>query len=556
VAILAGASVCAHAPAQPQPQSVVDTPHNLSASGRGALRSAGESEVCVFCHAPHNSSPIRPLWNRATPVEAYTIYTSRALEAQPGQPTGVSKMCLSCHDGTIAVGSVLSRDSVIQMARGMATLPRGASNLGTDLSDDHPISFKYDTTLSGKDPKVRSPTQIPHETRLDSNGELQCTTCHDAHSNKQGKFLVMQNSSSELCLSCHQVGTTTIAGHSQCADCHQPHTAPSGPYLLRQRTATETCLRCHGGGTPMAADIASEIHKVSSHDTNPPVDPPLPLSEHASCTSCHEPHTMARGSGVAPGLHPSLGRMDGISTSGAALAKASTEAEVCFKCHADGNKRQPFIARRSVQNNTRQQFSSSAVSFHPVLVQGRNPTVPSLRPGWTTGSLVYCSSCHASETSPASGGAGLKGVHGSQYAPLLAARYDTSDFSSESASTYALCYQCHDRANILSNASFPQHSLHIVDQHTPCSACHDAHGISATQGSPRGNSNLINFDISIVHPSAAGRLEFIDQGQFAGECFLSCHGVDHGPKAYPAAASTVRSGPSRTAPARPMPPRR
>ena len=63
--------------------------------------------ACNTCHTPHGAAPVRPLWNRYTPIDAYRIYTSRSLDAEPGQPTGASKMCLSCHDGTIALGAVL-----------------------------------------------------------------------------------------------------------------------------------------------------------------------------------------------------------------------------------------------------------------------------------------------------------------------------------------------------------------------------------------------------------------------------------------------------------------
>ena len=44
--------------------------------------------MCIFCHASHNASPIRPLWNRSMPIDAYTIYTSRALDAEPGYAEG------------------------------------------------------------------------------------------------------------------------------------------------------------------------------------------------------------------------------------------------------------------------------------------------------------------------------------------------------------------------------------------------------------------------------------------------------------------------------------
>lgn len=533
-------------PAAAQPTSVVDSPHNLSAGGPGQVRASMESQVCIFCHAPHNALAARPLWNRAMPPDAYSIYTSRALDAQPGQPTGSSKMCLSCHDGTIAVGSVVSRGMPIQMARGVTTLPAGSSNLGTDLRDDHPVSFRFDSMLAGRDPKLRAPASLPHEIRLDGNSELQCTTCHDAHNNSRGHFLVMRNSNSELCLSCHQVGSTSVAGHSQCIDCHQPHSAPSGPYLLRARTVTDTCMKCHGGLDQHAPSIAAEMSRLSVHDTGSAVDPEEPAAAHATCTDCHEPHTMSHGRSAAPGIHPNFGRIGGINASGSRVQSASFEFEVCFKCHADTRSVEPYIPRRIVQANTRMEFSPSAVSFHPVQAPGRNPQVPSLRPGWTTGSIISCSDCHGSE-SRITGGAG--GVHGSNFAPILSARYETADFTSESASSYALCYQCHDRASILSDASFPGHRRHIVDQRTPCAACHDAHGIASSQGNQTNNSNLINFATSMVFPDrATGRLEFRDTGLFSGECFLSCHGVDHSPKRYPepglpgAPAGRIRPG--------------
>src|SRR5437763_9762877 len=113
--------------------SILNSPHNLSARGPGQIRAVNESQVCIFCHTPHNASPVQPLWNRNMPVSAYKVYSSGSLHAKPSQPTGSSKLCLSCHDGTIALGSVLSRGEPIVMSGGITTLPPGSSNLGTDL---------------------------------------------------------------------------------------------------------------------------------------------------------------------------------------------------------------------------------------------------------------------------------------------------------------------------------------------------------------------------------------------------------------------------------------
>ena len=531
---LASILLCvAPALAAAQPQSVVNSRHNLSATGPGPVRATIEDQVCIFCHAPHNASPVRPLWNRHTPVEAYTIYSSRSLDALPGQPTGNSKMCLSCHDGTIALGEVVSRSTPILMTGGVTTMPAGASNLGLALSDDHPISFRYDSGLAGKDHKLKDPGALPPDVHLDANRELQCTTCHDAHDDSKGKFLVMRNDNSQLCNACHQVGTTLISAHQNCSACHQPHSAPSGPYLLRKQTVSETCLQCHNGTVPQAADIQSDMSKVSVHDTQSPVDPQGPPAEHTSCTSCHEPHTMGLGGGAAPSIHPNFGRVSGMSVSGSFIAAATAEYEVCFKCHGDDTPMGLTVARQIAQPSKRLSMSQSGASFHPVEGPGRNPDVPSLVPGLTVSSIIYCSSCHASDAGKNAGGTGTDGTHGSNHRPLLSNRYDTADYSVESEQTYALCYKCHDRNSILGDRSFPYHKKHIVEYRASCAVCHDAHGIASAQGNPSSNGNLMNFATLVVTPdSRTGKLQFRDLGLYRGECYLSCHGASHSPRSY------------------------
>ncbi|MEJ2545748.1 MAG: hypothetical protein P8Y99_16920, partial [Calditrichaceae bacterium] len=102
-------------------QSVVDSRHNLSVSGPGTVKATNESEVCIFCHTPHNSSPRKPLWNKADPGVTYDLYSSSTLDATPGQPDGFSLLCLSCHDGTIALGDVISRTDLIEIAGGISS---------------------------------------------------------------------------------------------------------------------------------------------------------------------------------------------------------------------------------------------------------------------------------------------------------------------------------------------------------------------------------------------------------------------------------------------------
>ena len=83
------------------------TKHNLSTTGPGPIKADSETEICAACHTPHYAEPQSPpLWNRGFPSANYTPYSSPSLQAAPGLPTGYSKLCLSCHDGTMAIGAV------------------------------------------------------------------------------------------------------------------------------------------------------------------------------------------------------------------------------------------------------------------------------------------------------------------------------------------------------------------------------------------------------------------------------------------------------------------
>jgi predicted CXXCH cytochrome family protein len=565
--------------AQSGPTSVVNSPHNLSVSGTGTIKSSTEQEVCIFCHTPHNSAPVQPLWNRNLPASAYKVYSSPSLVSTPGQPTGSSKLCLSCHDGTIALGSVLSSNQPIVMANGVATLPQGTTNLGTDLSGDHPISFTYDTNLATENGNLVNPSALPPQIKLES-GQLQCVSCHDPHNDSLGSFLVMSNTNSQLCSSCHVLsGEATVTGHNQCNDCHQQHNAPSGPLLLVQSTVSATCAVCHGSsipttqpasasaevgisaGTPALGgsvidapneglltplmtgiSVANDLNKSSRHNADvrgsfTSVASKTTIQEGkkdvVNCAGCHEPHTMKNGQAKAPNISPMLGKTTGVTSSGANTRRAKYEYEVCFKCHGTNSSDTPYVTRKSLQTNVRMQFVPSAVSFHPVAAPGRGRDVPSLVPGMTTATMIYCTDCHNSDTSKKAGGSGPNGPHGSDIAPLLVSNYDTIDGSSESSTAYALCYRCHERSSILGNISFIKHRDHIVNDRTPCAVCHDAHGISSAQGTIMSNSHLINFDTTVVFPDPiTKKLEYRSASPRSGKCYLLCHGKVHSGTRY------------------------
>lgn len=528
------------------------TRHNLSVSGPGAVTALSETRVCVFCHTPHNTTPQTPLWNRADQGATYVPYSSSTLEAAPGQPTGASRLCLGCHDGTVALGSVLSEETAIALAGGVTVMPDGAGLLGTDLMDDHPVSFAYSAALAAADGRLTDPALLTGEVRLDGVGELQCTACHDPHDDANGKFLVLPAADAALCETCHRPEHWATASHNTaavtlsgretdrgipspnaCLNCHDAHGGQGASRLLAFALEEDGCLVCHSAAGP-AADIAADLEKASRHpvDLTSGVHDPrevLPVgTPHVECVDCHDPHAARTGSTAAPGVPGPLNAVRGVDTDGTALAEITFGYELCYACHADAPGLPAAATPRELdQNNTRLEFDPANPSFHPVEAPGVGAGVPSLYDGWTTSSLVACTDCHTSDGSPAAGGSGPAGPHGSVYPYLLGWNYETGQGQLESPTAYALCYRCHDRSIILSATSFRFHRRHVVTAQFSCNACHDPHGISATQGDALNHSRLINFDLTWTEPEdSTGEMEFVDYGGY-GTCTLKCHNHNH-----------------------------
>jgi predicted CXXCH cytochrome family protein len=180
--------------------SISGSAHDFSTTGWSG------GEICVACHAPHNNVDVAdaPLWNHKISVAVYDLYASPTLTAEDiTQPGGVSKLCLSCHDGTVAIDAFGGSD-------GSHTIGEGR-NLGTDLSDDHPVSFVYDTALAAEDGGLFDPASTPSgiangtiEADMLFAGKMECASCHDVHNKYNNvRLLKLSNSSSALCFTCH-----------------------------------------------------------------------------------------------------------------------------------------------------------------------------------------------------------------------------------------------------------------------------------------------------------------------------------------------------------------
>jgi hypothetical protein len=330
---------------------IAKTKHNLSSSGPGTVKATTETQICVFCHTPHkaNAAAMVPLWNRELSGETYTdltlLYDSESMNAITAAPEGSSKLCLSCHDGTMAIGRVGVLNGQVDVditmvstnIDGSGTTTGYTRNLGTSLTNDHPISFTYDTALAGVDGELLDPGTashigtgtprhpIPLELGADGEAKLQCTACHDPHIRDadlavNAKFLRLNRfqevaatgaafnaTNDQVCLGCHDKAgwegsahahstvadeTYTTAAATQrdfdaalpvwkagCLNCHDTHTVQGARRLLRE--GTDSTANPKTGGNPALEETCYQCHDGSTAVITPATSVPNIKSDFA-----------------------------------------------------------------------------------------------------------------------------------------------------------------------------------------------------------------------------------------------------------------------------------
>ena len=169
---------------------------------------------CDGCHVPHNAKATGgvPLWNGSDTTVTFTMYSSPTLQGTvDNQPSGASRLCLSCHDG--------ANPNFLWMSD---TRKFGAA----DLVKSHPISFVYDSKLASTDGALKDPSQPSTLGRtiaqdlLDGQSKMQCNSCHDVHTSGVGKALRGYNYGYETVD--NPDGTTSQVHHGAelCRMCH------------------------------------------------------------------------------------------------------------------------------------------------------------------------------------------------------------------------------------------------------------------------------------------------------------------------------------------------
>ncbi|MBW6512973.1 MAG: hypothetical protein K0A93_12820 [Desulfuromonadaceae bacterium] len=204
-------------------EGIRQSKHDFSAASWDEFNNSGE--ICIFCHAPHDQGRTTYenglLWNRAVSQTPYTMYTNgyagfTSLDgAVDSTPTGSSKLCLACHDGTLAM------DSYGEHSGGIHTMwdenlsrviPRAMDGGNLNLRGSHPISIVYSAAADGElhDPALATWANGSSVASTLESGKVQCASCHDVHNGAGTSAWILRTSNttaggaaSGLCLTCH-----------------------------------------------------------------------------------------------------------------------------------------------------------------------------------------------------------------------------------------------------------------------------------------------------------------------------------------------------------------
>jgi predicted CXXCH cytochrome family protein len=209
--------------------TIVNSKHDLSNQSSGSqYRANVTTQICVYCHTPHNANPSIPLWNRLgssnQAQNLFRLYSGVGM-ANVSYKTGftpesISLFCMSCHDGSALGGSTAIKnkpaggtftDTITN--NGNAILASSKANFGNALMNTHPVNFVVNsnsqsdlaaTTAGSMSRAGYTAMPLYKSTRPgDASTTLECSSCHAVHDPALAPFLRDTMSGSRLCLDCH-----------------------------------------------------------------------------------------------------------------------------------------------------------------------------------------------------------------------------------------------------------------------------------------------------------------------------------------------------------------
>ena len=280
--------------------------HNM-APASGSPITGNLSSACLYCHAPHSGIEGTPgvsgtpLWSqKLSSVQSYQMYSSSTMvnKVISSPPLGSnSTLCLSCHDGTVALGT-LTPYGQVGMTSSLAGRP---SDLGTNLQSTHPFNFATPLqaasdlwpSLSASPPSTQDLTGAVHLIK----GNVECGSCHNPHVqniDSSSDFLAIDNSQSALCMACHNpipAGTGMGLAHAA-----RPAGAANSASMARPTNPLANWLgSVHAIATNrVASQVAPNAYGLTSKRLmRPGALGPYTTLRKNGCLSCHATHNTA-----------------------------------------------------------------------------------------------------------------------------------------------------------------------------------------------------------------------------------------------------------------------
>ncbi|MCX6294521.1 MAG: hypothetical protein NTX97_00405 [Bacteroidetes bacterium] len=398
------------------------------------------------------------------------------------------------------------------------------------------------------------------------------------------------NVNTETCLSCHD------NGHGSNKSTMLEPSTYAGPGTGTDVMNEEEgfCLKCHGAAglatikVHLAFSGTNTLTNFFKHDPNNTYRKHKPgesagadfagANRHIECVDCHNPHGAVAGTAAAPALLPTMIGAKGVepiygvsnTSPGAPTGftwqnSVTQEYQVCFKCHSSyttlpsytpggilnqvvtntGLKKITTVANNQVADSRdmASEYNPNNNSYHPVMAIGKNPGINAsgFQAGYSSGSRIYCSSCHNSNNSATAGNG--RGPHGSDNLHILDkgfagnAQYNTMHGSAGNNAN-SLCSKCHTAPSDASGAAAPtrfyKHAYHTSPTGTAqaeCYVCHDSHGSE--------QFHMMNFNnnescFTTPWPNTSQSAFNHAAGVATNSCVVVCHGKSHnaGSKTY------------------------
>ena len=248
--------------------------HNLGSFDLHVM-TTGTTEICVFCHTPHHTNTSNsPPWNRGTSTASYTAYGSTIANTSvaSGDLGPTTLACLSCHDGVTTLDNIVNKPGKGGLQGGSAgwaiyedavqvsnTITSSRLVIGTDLSNDHPVSVTY----YGEDSPTPRASLRDTSTQL-SMIDLTADLASSASTYDNGNLTQNLWAVKGYISSAATIGDLLRNGKVECSSCHDPHfsnksfnevdatydsgeTDSNGLFLRRVggNTGSGVCRTCH-----------------------------------------------------------------------------------------------------------------------------------------------------------------------------------------------------------------------------------------------------------------------------------------------------------------------